>query len=92
MKKYGVDNARKSKIVQNKIKETNLKRYGNVCALHGSNSEKIKNIFIEKYGVDSPAKLPKTLLKNKERIYKLIFNIITNNNILLLHYSLLMKH
>ena len=81
LKKYGVDNARKSKIVQNKIKETNLKRYGNVCALHGSNSEKIKNIFIEKYGVDSPAKLPKTLLKNKERIYTLIFNIITNNNI-----------
>lgn len=81
LKKYGVDNARKSRVVQNKIKETNLKRYGNVCALHGSNDEKIKNIFLTKYGVDGPGKLPITLQKGKERLFKLIYDIIEKNNI-----------
>lgn len=81
LKKYGVDNARKSRVVQNKIKETNLKRYGNVCALHGSNDEKIKNIFLTKYGVDGPGKLPITLQKGKERLFKLIYDIVEKNNI-----------
>lgn len=73
IKKYGVDHPCKTKEIKNKIsinngmkknsskqkmKQTNLKKYNHECSLHGLNKEKTKKIFIDKYGVDNPWKVP----------------------------------
>lgn len=43
----------KQAIIDKRAK-TNLEKYGNRCSLHGSNQEKIKQIFMDKYGVTNP--------------------------------------
>jgi hypothetical protein len=54
IEKYGVDSPQKSKEIQNKTKETNLKLYG--FENHFQDVEKIKNSYIEKLGVSNPNK------------------------------------
>jgi len=46
IKKYGVDNPSKIDRIKEKIKKTNIERYGNSSSLHGSNQEKIKSILL----------------------------------------------
>lgn len=43
--------------VRQKIAQTNIERYGNICSLQGKTiREKVTKTFIEKYGVDHPMK------------------------------------
>lgn len=73
IKKYGIDHPCKTQEVKNKLsfnngmkknsskqkmKQTNLKKYNHACSLHGLNEEKTKKIFIDKYSVDNPWKVP----------------------------------
>lgn len=52
---YGVDNPAQAKEVMEKIQETNLIKYGNVCSVQGGRpKEKAKKTFLEKYGVENP--------------------------------------
>lgn len=57
-RKLSANNGMKLDLTKKKMKETNLKKYGHQCSLHGSNKEKTKQIFIDKYGVDNPWKVP----------------------------------
>jgi hypothetical protein len=55
IERYGVENPFSSKEVQDKIKETNLEKYGNNCFLQSEiGKQKTKNTCIEKYGVEHP--------------------------------------
>jgi hypothetical protein len=47
--KYGVDVPIQLLTFKQKIQQTNLKKYGNVCSVQGSNREKAKQIIKEKY-------------------------------------------
>lgn len=56
--KYGVDNPSKAKIVKEKVKKTNLERFGVEFPLQSSEKvKKSKNVFLDKYGVDNPSKI-----------------------------------
>ena len=37
--------------------QTNIKKYGSICTLHGKNKQKTKNIFLKKYGVENISQL-----------------------------------
>lgn len=57
MKEHGVKNISMLPDVKNKIKETNLKRYGSEHFFGSLTGKKIiKEVFVEKYGVDNPQK------------------------------------
>ena len=52
---YGVDNPAQSRPIMDKIKNTNLQRYGNTCSVQGGSArEKAKQTFLSKYGVENP--------------------------------------
>jgi very-short-patch-repair endonuclease len=54
----------KNKDIRDKIANTNIKKYGNACSLHGETTrKKVIKTFLKKYGVDHP-------LKNKDIIEK----------------------
>lgn len=52
--KYGGKSPTKSKTIVDKIKKTNMQRYGNNSSLHGNRQKITENIFIEKYGNKTP--------------------------------------
>jgi hypothetical protein len=53
--KYGCDNPLKSQLVREKIKKTNLERYGNEVALRNKDIyNKTKKTLKDRYGVDAP--------------------------------------
>lgn len=59
LEKYGVDNVRKLKSIQEKTKKTCLERYGVDCSLHSKQAkEKTRKTNIEKYGTDKPLASP----------------------------------
>lgn len=64
--RYGVEWCSQSDECKDKVAETNLKRYGNKCSLHGMNQEKTEQIFLEKYGVTCPQKNQEVIKKRKE--------------------------
>lgn len=53
--------------IVDKTAKTNLEKYGNRCSLHGSNQEKVIQVFIDKYGVSNPwqQKQVREKIKNK---------------------------
>lgn len=60
LKNYGVDNPAKSKEIYQKIKDTNISRYGHTCSRWGDNpSEKAKTTSIKNYGTEFPVKSKK---------------------------------
>lgn len=63
MKKYGAEWASQNETIKEKVASTNTSRYGNRCALHGSNQSSTEEIFKEKYGFNSPVK--NDAVKNK---------------------------
>ena len=69
------NNLNKQKEIQ-KMKQTNLKKYGSVCSLHGNTKEglivqeKTKKTNLEKYGVDNPLKSEEIKNKTKQTINK----------------------
>lgn len=65
-KKYGGNSPTKSKGVVDKIKKTNIEKYGNSSSLHGSNQGKIENILLDKYGYKSVLSNPeyRRIIKN----------------------------
>jgi hypothetical protein len=74
IKKYGVPYPTMNKDFMQKIKETNLKKYGSTCSLHDKNgiiSEKVKQTNLKKYGTEyaSQSKVIKEKVKqtNLER-------------------------
>lgn len=64
LKRYGSEWAIQNKEISDKRNNTCNKRYGNNCSLHGTNQEKTEEIFIQKYGTNSP-------VKNKEVFEKI---------------------
>ena len=54
--KYGGNAPACSKDIVDKIKNTNIERYGNPSTLHGINQKKTEAIFLEKYGFNTPFK------------------------------------
>lgn len=66
LKRYGVDNAGKSKELREKQKQTMLSRYG-IDNLF-KDKEYIKSCNIKKLGVSNCAKLPKTIEKRKQTL------------------------
>lgn len=71
LKKYGVDAASKSKEVKAKIKNRQIKKYGDHPSRTSDIKEKIRQTILKKYGVDHFMKLAKykTAAKNKYAIY-----------------------
>lgn len=50
-----------------KIRQTNLKKYGNACSLHGQQvKEKVKKTWMERWGVDNTSK-SEAIKKKKEQ-------------------------
>ena len=67
LKKYGFKSASKNEKVKEKAKNTNLERWNNICTLHSEKQiDKIKQIFIDKYGVDNPMKNLEIFLKSQK--------------------------
>ena len=57
LKKYGFISAPKNENVKNKTEIYNLNKWGSKCTLHSDLlKDRIKEIFIDKYGVDNPMK------------------------------------
>ncbi len=82
---FGVDNPQKSEIIKERTKLTNIERYGSTSPLHGTLASKIKQVMIEKYGVEYALqnkelfnKFQDTMLERYETIHALqnkeIFN------------------
>lgn len=54
-------------LIQKKVKETNIKRYGVACSLNTKESmAKKKNTWLKKYGVDNPSKV-NTIKEQKKK-------------------------
>lgn len=71
MAKFGVKNALQSKEIQDRIKETNEKRYGKGNVAHTPEiAEKIKNKNIEKYGVPYVFQAEEVISKIRQSLYK----------------------
>ena len=87
--KYGVYHYNQTKDNQKKIQETNLKRYGNVCSLHGNNQQKIEEIFLSKYGVKNPKQLQ--IFKDKDIQTKILNNTYGKSKIEDLIYNRLLE-
>lgn len=69
IEKYGVDNPFKSEDVKNRIKETNLKKYGSTVAANSkSGREKAKKTLLERYGVEHPSHSPEIQKRTKETL------------------------
>ena len=67
MENLGVDWPSKSKKVQDKIAETNIERYGSICALNGPEQIKMKKAtWMENLGVDWPSKSSEVVKKALE--------------------------
>lgn len=54
------------KEIKDAVANTNLKKYGNRCSLHGSNQEKTEKIFLKRYGYKNPVKSEKVKEKIKQ--------------------------
>lgn len=52
--RYGGKSPTSNKDVVDKIKKTNLLKYGNNSSLHGTNQQRTESIFLKKYGTKSP--------------------------------------
>jgi hypothetical protein len=70
--KYGVENPFQAKEIKEKIKQTNIKKYGNSCPLNGEAQIKMKKeTWLKNYGVENPQQSKeikeKTKQTNKER-------------------------
>lgn len=87
--KYGVYYYNQTKDNQRKIQETNLKRYGNVCSLHGNNQQKIEEIFLSKYDVKNPKQLQ--IFKDKDIQTKILNNTYGKSKIEDLIYNRLLE-
>lgn len=57
MELYGVDHFSKSEEIINKAKETSIERYGSLFQKTKEWKDKVKNVCLQKYGVDSVAKV-----------------------------------
>ncbi len=68
--KYGGNSPTCSKEIVDKIKETNQEKYGNNSSLHGSRQSITENIFLEKYGTKTPAKLDATKEKARDTCFE----------------------
>ena len=70
LEKYGAKSPFESEMILEKIKNTNIKKYDNEY-YYGSNDfkNKIKNIFIDKYGVDNPSKSEELQIKKLRKLY-----------------------
>ncbi len=68
IEKYGGKSPACSNEVVNKIKNTNMKKYGNNSSLHGSRQLETEKIFLEKFGNKVPLKSSKSkeILKKME--------------------------
>ena len=55
------------KAIVNKRIQTNIKKYGNACSLHGVNQEKTEQRFLELYGVTNPYQTKHVRNKIKEK-------------------------
>ena len=67
LERYGVDNASKSPIIIEKIKESNLKKFGTEWSWQSTViKDKIKEVLINKYGVDNVSKSPE--IQEKKRL------------------------
>lgn len=67
LKKYGVDNASKTKAVKQKIEQTKLDRYGDK---HYNNREQGTQTMLERYGVTAPMKSKEIQNKSKQSCIK----------------------
>lgn len=66
LEKYGFEVAAKNENVKAKTKNTNLEKWNSTCTLHSDiQQDKIKKIFINKYGVDNPMKNRDIMLKSQ---------------------------
>ena len=66
IEKWGVDNPSKVKEIKDKVKETNIKKFGHEWATKSDLiKEKIKDKFIENWGVDNPSKVKEVRDKAK---------------------------
>jgi hypothetical protein len=78
-KKYGFNVASKSEIVKAKAKKHNLDIWNSSCTLHSDLlKDKIKEIFIDKYGVDNPMKNYEIM--KKSQILGFNYIVIINKN------------
>jgi len=66
LERYGIERPSKLKSIQEKVKETNLKKYGGTGFASKEINEKIKLKIIEKYGVDNISKLEEIKRKKIE--------------------------
>lgn len=71
IEKYGSTNPMKTRIIQDKVKNTMLEKFGVEYAIqHTEVKKKIKNTFFEKYGVDHPMKTKEVQQKVKDSTKK----------------------
>lgn len=80
---YGSGQSHPARRMQ-KIEKTNLEKYGNKCALHGSNEQKVKDSVFKKFGVDNVSKSREVSLKQargKNQRY-ILLNWKTNQEII----------
>lgn len=83
---FGVDNPGQLTSVKDKIKQTNLERYGSTTVMQSKEvKDKIKQTFLNKYGYDSPLKCP--TIKQKQansakssKLEKKVEEFLKNNN------------
>ena len=68
--RYGTTNVFAIDDVKEKIKQTNLIKYGNENIAHGILKEKIKQINIEKYGVPYTTQAPEIIVKMRKSLYE----------------------
>ncbi len=62
MERYGVDNPMKSKLIQDKVKISNMKKYGNEWQIQSNETrKKTKNTLNERYGVNHNLSIPQVV-------------------------------
>ena len=67
IEKWGVDNPSKVKEIRDKVKKTNIKKFGHEWATKSDDvKKKLKDIFIENLGVDNPSKVKEIRDKAKQ--------------------------
>ena len=84
LKKYGVENISQLKDTKEKVKKTNLAKFGSGCSLHSPEMEKrVKETFFQKYGVDCPLKSKEIINKRAKTVQERygVSNVFQNENI-----------
>lgn len=71
LKKYGVDNPSKSEFIKDKVKKTNLSKFGVEYPLQSKQIiSSLKEKFMQKWGVDNPSKVSEIRKKAKDTIFR----------------------